>query len=75
VNCPDRRRLELFGLGQLSAAEQESCAAHLDECTSCRQCLAELDGLEDSLVRELRDTRGREPASENLLRRLVPRPG
>lgn len=52
--CPERRSLPAFAVGDLSGAELDELATHLDGCSSCAERLDEIDGHEDGLIRTLR---------------------
>jgi formylglycine-generating enzyme required for sulfatase activity/serine/threonine protein kinase len=53
-HCFDRLTLSAFLLGQLPAPELERIAAEVETCAACQAALETMDGLDDSVVRDLR---------------------
>jgi serine/threonine protein kinase/formylglycine-generating enzyme required for sulfatase activity len=54
IDCPSQDTLSDFVLGKLAVPELRTVAQHLDVCPECEQQTAELDGMADGVVSELR---------------------
>ena len=52
--CPDRQVLSDLALGKLPLGTIESIGRHIESCPACQDALESLDGLEDSLVADLK---------------------
>lgn len=53
TSCPSQDTLRHYLLGTCDAAASEHIEQHLNECDSCEQAVATIDGVSDSLLRHL----------------------
>ena len=66
LDCPSPDRLSAFVLGKLPAPELTAVAEHLDVCPECEEKTAELDGMADAVVCELRQIPSSHPVTDHV---------
>lgn len=54
-SCPSSDQLQQFLLGQLSATQSETIAAHLDTCQACEELLTAIESEQPAFSSDLRD--------------------
>lgn len=61
--CPDRDDLRSFHLGMLDERRELEVLDHLNDCRSCKDTVANLEGTSDSLVVAVRSSVNSEPSA------------
>jgi anti-sigma factor RsiW len=61
--CPDREDLRSFHLGMLDEGREIEVLDHLNDCQSCEDTVANLEGTADSLVAAVRHSAGSESSA------------
>ena len=66
AECPSRNVLADLALGKLPGETIDTLGEHIESCPSCQRTLETFDGLEDSVVRDLKGTTSSDVISPNL---------
>ena len=66
AGCPTREVLDALSLGKLPTDAIEIVGRHIETCPACQSVLEELDGLEDSMIADLKAYSGPLPADHEL---------